>query len=108
MISAEREIIVKNVLEDQETVLTFNERLVNVSFKNGYLLAATTVGIRIYKVTNLKNFVNVEVNDTVSLILQNVKNFYFLTPSSGLHIYNYEGKQLSRPNLPGIKCNFLN
>lgn len=58
-----------NVLEDTETTLAFNDRLVNVSFKNGYLLAATTNSIRIYKVANLKNYVTVEVTDTVSMIL---------------------------------------
>lgn len=49
-ITADNEIIVKNVLDDRDATLAFNERLINVSFMHDYIIAATLNICRIYNI----------------------------------------------------------
>ena len=46
----------------------------------------------------------VDIKEPVIMIIQNPKNFCLLTATHGLAIYNYEGKLMSTPKIPGVKC----
>lgn len=49
-----------------------------------------------------------DLKDSVSLIIQSPKYFCLVESSNGLMIYNYEGKHVSNPKIPGAKFEYLN
>lgn len=100
-------IELRNILEDKTVPLNVNERILSVSFQSNYLIAITLSKCRIYNIDKPSNFATVDVKGNVIMILQNPKCFCLVDSETGLNIYSYEGKTISKPAIPGLKCKYL-
>jgi intraflagellar transport protein 80 len=101
-------IELRNILEDKRTSLNVNERIINVSFQSGYLIVTTLSKCRVYNIEKPNSFSTVDLKGNVIMILQNPKCFCLVDSETGLNIYTYEGKTISKPTIPGLKLDQLN
>lgn len=83
--------------------MNVNERILSVSFQSNYLIAITLTKCRIYNIEKPSSFATVDVKGNVIMILQNPKCFCLVDSETGLNIYSYEGKTISKPAIPGLK-----
>lgn len=101
--TSETTIELRNILEDKSSFLNVNERILNISFQSNHLIATTLTKCRIYNIEKPLNFSTVDLKGNVIMILQTPKCFCLVDSETGINIYSYEGKTISKPVIPGIK-----
>jgi intraflagellar transport protein 80 len=104
IITGDSSIDIRNILEDKRVPLNINERILNVSFQSNYLIATTLTKCRIFNIEKPTAASSFDVKGNVIMILQNPKCFCIVDSETGLNIYSYEGKTISKPSIPGLKC----
>ena len=103
ILTGDNNIELRNILEDKRTPQNINERIINVSFQSNYLIVTTLTKCRIYNIEKPTTFNSVDLKGNVLMLLQNPKCFCLVDSETGLNIYSYEGKSISKPSIPGLK-----
>jgi len=90
--------------------LELRDRISNVSVGFNHLVVATLTQICVYERTGNEWSTPhvVDLKDTPTLLLQCQKYFLVIDSTSGLQIFNYEGRLISNPKFSGLRTEFLN
>jgi intraflagellar transport protein 80 len=107
IITGESTIELRNILEDKTVPLNINERILNVSFQSNFLITTTLTKCKIFNIEKPTAPSSFDVKGNVIMILQNPKCFCIVDSETGLNIYSYEGKTISKPSIPGLKRKFM-
>ena len=99
-------IQVTDIVNEIHEQLSFKDRVVNMSMSYNDLIITTATQCYIYNSSSWNTPHIFDLKDSVSLIIQSPKYFCLVESSNGLMIYNYEGKLISNPKIPGAKCKF--
>ena len=97
-------IQVTDIVNEIHEELSFKDRVVNMSMSYNDLIITTATQCYIYNSASWNTPHIFDLKDSVSLIIQSPKYFCLVESSNGLMIYNYEGKHVSNPKIPGAKC----
>lgn len=101
-------IQVTDIVNEIHEELSFKDRVVNMSMSYNDLIITTASQCYIYNSASWNTPHIFDLKDSVSLIIQSPKYFCLVESSNGLMIYNYEGKHVSNPKIPGAKFEYLN
>ncbi|KAL0481894.1 intraflagellar transport protein 80 [Acrasis kona] len=99
---------VHDILGDTSEEIEFRDKIIKWKLGFGHLVVATASQCWIYDVQSWNSPHQFDVKDNVSLILLSKKIFLMMDNSSGIQVYNYDGKLLSNPKFPGLRTEFLN
>lgn len=77
----------------------------NIGYNN--LIATTGNQVYIYNIPNWNTPHIFDLKDSVAFILMSHKYFCLIESTSGIMIYNYEGKLVSNPKIAGAKFEFM-
>lgn len=104
----ETTIEVQDVYNETVENLEFRNRIIEMSMGHGHLIVTTAAQCYLYSINNWNTPHIFDLRYPVSLIIQSDRHFVMVDSLSGVHVYNYEGRQVSTPNFPGLRVETLN
>lgn len=97
------QIRISNIQEDSEdSVEVGDDQIVNFYLQNGYLLVATSSKIFIW---SLQNLVTPAIVTKSALSVLQTRDSFCVFDNQSINIYNYSGKLMHTPKIPGLKLN---
>lgn len=87
--------------------LDFKDRVITMNIGYNNLIATTGNQVYIYNIPNWNTPHIFDLKDSVAFILMSHKYFCLIESTSGIMIYNYEGKLVSNPKIAGAKFEFM-
>jgi len=101
-------IRVVDVIHEISEELDFRDRVINFALGFNHLVVTTTCQCYIYNTQNWQSPHIFDIRESASLIVLSSKHFALVDLSTGLQIYNYEGRIMSNPKFSGLRLEFLN
>eukprot|EP00906_Rhabdomonas_costata_P015489 RCo022262 len=98
---------VENVSSDTSEDLEHRDKIIKLSVGYGHFIVCTATQCCIYDVQNWTTPVMFDVKDAVNLICQTDKLFLIMDNSSGVQLFQYDGRQVATLKLSGIRTEFL-
>lgn len=93
-------IHVRNIVNDTQDVLEMRDRVIKMSLGFSHLVVVTSSQCLIYTSTNLNTPAIFELRNRSVLCVQQCDTCFTLVDSSSVHVYSYEGRQMSSLKLP--------
>ena len=98
-LTEDNKIHVVDLLDEMNQEFDFKERVINMSMCYNNLIISTSNHCYIYYFKNWNTPFIFDLKDAVSQIVQSSNYFCLVEVSSGLMIYNYDGKLVSNPKV---------
>lgn len=101
-------IRVKDINSEGMQDLSFRDKVVKVSVGFDHLIVATTNQVKIFDTNTWAEPIANDLKDMVTLLSQCEKFFLTVDNFSGIQLFNYEGRIVCTPQVPGLKAAYLN
>jgi intraflagellar transport protein 80 len=100
-------IEVTNCVTENSEKIDFRARVVDMSIGFGRLIVTTATQCHIYSVDNYNTPHIFDLRHPPTMIVQSDRLFLTVDGSSGVQVYNYEGRPLSNPRFKGLRTDRL-
>ncbi|CAD8115923.1 unnamed protein product [Paramecium primaurelia] len=106
-LTEDNKIQIIDLIDEMNSEFDFKERVINMSMKYNNLIITTSSHCYIYSFRNWNTPYIFDIRDSVSQICQCANYFCLVEVSSGIMVYNYEGRLISNPKIQGTKFEHL-